>query len=152
MDDGRVHIEPVEHGKGLWAEVEALRLRVYVDEQAVPLELELDEFDPAASHFAALVDGVVAGTLRIVWEGPHAHIGRLAVDPGFRRKGIARALLTHALEAARRHGSVAAVLDAQTWITHLYRSFGFAVTSGVFMDAGIPHVRMERRLEEVPCP
>ena len=138
------------YGDSLWQRVVDLRLRVYVDEQKVPLELELDEHDEAARHLALLLGEEVVATLRLVRSGETAHIGRLAVDLPHRRKGLARPLMFRALEQAAEEGCTDAVLDAQIWITHLYAQFGFEVCSDEFMDAGIPHFRMRRSL--VPAP
>lgn len=141
---------PCVYGDALWPGVVELRLRVYVDEQNVPLELELDEHDSAALHLAIRCAAQTVATLRIVWEGATAHIGRLAVDSGHRRRGLAGRLMLRALEDAARARCTEAVLDAQTWITHLYAQFGFAVCSDEFMDAGIPHFRMRRSLTPTP--
>lgn len=127
-----------------------LRLKVYVDEQKVPLELELDEHDEGAQHLALCLDDKVVATLRIVREGATAHIGRLAVDRDHRRRGLASRLMLKALSQAADGGCTDAVLDAQTWITHLYAQFGFEICSEVFMDAGIPHFRMRRKLTPAP--
>jgi predicted GNAT family N-acyltransferase len=138
---------PCRFGDALWERVVALRLRVYVDEQKVPLELELDEHDKAATHFALLQKDEVVATVRIVRAGDSAHIGRLAVDIAHRRKGLGRRLMLRALASAAEDGCTEAILDAQTWITHLYAQFGFEICSDKFMDAGIPHFRMRRSLK-----
>ncbi len=140
------HLLPCRYEDLLWARVVELRLRVYVDEQHVPLELELDEHDVAAQHYAMCQGDEVVATLRVVREGETAHIGRLAVDREYRRAGLARRLLERALSDATRAGCKGAVLDAQIWITHLYAQFGFEVCSEEFLDAGIPHLRMRRSL------
>jgi predicted GNAT family N-acyltransferase len=145
-------LHPCRFGDSLWDSVVALRLTVYVDEQKVPLELELDDLDVGASHLALRHQDETVGTLRIAWEEPGiAHIGRLAIDRRFRRQGLARLLLGCALDAAVARACNAAVLDAQVWITHLYASLGFAVCSEEFLDAGIPHLRMRRELKDLRC-
>jgi [ribosomal protein S18]-alanine N-acetyltransferase len=53
---------------------------------------------------AALMGETLAGYSFAVLIADEAHLGNLAVDPGYRRKGIARALLDDLLTAARRHG------------------------------------------------
>ena len=75
---------------------------VFVEEQAVPVELELDERDPAADHLLARQDGRGVGTARLVIEepgfegadpayGPVAHLGRIAVLAEARHAGSGRA-------------------------------------------------------------
>lgn len=143
-------VAPCTHGDSRWEGVVRLRLRVYVDEQKVPLELELDEYDRSAWHLALLWQDTVVGTLRVVWEPDEvAHIGRLAIAADHRKKGLASVLIQRAIDEAINRGCRRAVLDAQTWITHLYAAFGFSVTGDEFLDAGIPHFRMVRLLKEV---
>jgi len=124
-----------------------LRERVFCDEQGVPREEETDPHDAEALHLVAL-DGerAVVGTLRVLVRGDTAKIGRVAVERERRREGIALRMLELALERAIALGCTRAVLSAQTRATEVYRRAGFAVESGVYMEAGIEHVRMGRPL------
>ena len=126
----------------IWPAVVALRLKVYVDEQKVPVELELDDDDRAAVHFVALEAGEVVGTARLVFGDDSAKFGRLAVKASLRGRGIARQLIALTIEHARVQGARAIHLDSQTVATGLYRKFGFIEEGGIFMDAGIEHIRM----------
>ncbi|HEX5224065.1 MAG TPA: GNAT family N-acetyltransferase [Solirubrobacteraceae bacterium] len=125
-----------------------LRVRVFCDEQGVPREDEADPLDAEALHLVALGDGEheVVGTLRVLITGETAKIGRVAVERERRREGIAVRMLALALERAAELGCTRAVLSAQTRATDVYRRVGFAVESGVYMEAGIEHVRMGRTL------
>ena len=73
-----------------------LRVRVFVHEQGVPPEEEVDEYDDSAVHAVALLDGVVSGTGR-VYRTPsgETHIGRMAVESNLRRRGIGGAILAY---------------------------------------------------------
>src|SRR5262245_25186923 len=84
--------------------VYALRHEVFVIEQNVPVELEIDEYDASATHLAAMANREIVGTLRIVALGQLAKIGRMAVSAGFRRKGIARQLMRVAEAIACNQG------------------------------------------------
>mgnify|MGYP002725660431 CR=1 FL=1 len=130
----------------LWPAIVALRLEVYVDEQKVPLELELDDDDRAAVHFAALDAGEVVGTARLVFHDDAAKFGRLAVKAALRGKGIARQLIAITIDHARDRGVGTMYLDSQTMATGLYAKFGFVEEGGIFLDAGIEHLRMVLRL------
>ena len=125
-----------------------LRERVFCDEQGVPREEETDPQDAEALHLVALGNGerAVVGTLRVLVRGDTAKIGRVAVERERRREGIAVRMLTLALDRAAELGCTRAVLSAQTRATDVYRRVGFAVESGVYMEAGIEHVRMGRAL------
>ena len=61
-------------------EICAIRYNVFVEEQKVPEELEIDGLDDKAKHVLAFVDSVQIGTGRILSDG---HIGRVAVLPDY---------------------------------------------------------------------
>lgn len=126
----------------LWEAIVALRLEVYVEEQKVPLELELDDDDRAAVHLAALDAGEVVGTARLVFRDDTAKFGRLAVKATHRGRGIAQRLIALTIDHAKDRGARTMYLDSQTLATGLYGKFGFAEEGGVFLDAGIEHIRM----------
>lgn len=126
------------------AELMAIRTDVFVDEQGVPPELECDGRDADAMHFLATDDvGNPVGVARLLADG---QIGRIAVLPAFRRRGIGRRLLDLALDAARARGDGRVWLHAQIDAQDLYLQAGFRIVGERFMEAGIPHIAMERDL------
>jgi predicted GNAT family N-acyltransferase len=120
-----------------------LRLEVFVVEQGVPLEEEIDEHDPDATHFVAIHEGEVAGTLRVVFLPEHAKIGRVAVRHECRGLGIARHMMTAAMEYCRTLGVNRFFLTAQVDKLGLYEKLGFVSLGEQFLDAGIPHLAMK---------
>lgn len=127
----------------------AMRIRheVFVEEQAVPVELERDEWDEGAEHFLALLDGQPAGTVRLVVEQPgEAHLGRLAVLPPARGTGLGVALVKAVEERAQERSLASVVLGAQVHALPFYARLGYTVEGEVFDDAGIPHRWMRKRL------
>jgi ElaA protein len=124
----------------------ALRYTVFCEEQGVAPALEADGRDAEALHLVAVRDGAVVGTCRVRLEGHTAKVGRMAVELSARRTGIGSELLAAALDEARRAGSTRATLNAQVVAGGLYARAGFVVTGKPFREAGIDHVRMERRL------
>ena len=121
-----------------------VRDAVFVDEQGVPPELESDGRDAEATHFLATDEfGNPVGTARLLADG---QIGRIAVLPEFRRRGIARRLLGLAMDSARARGDRRVWLHAQTDATGLYLQAGFRFVGERFMEAGILHIGMERDL------
>ncbi|HEV2982660.1 MAG TPA: GNAT family N-acetyltransferase [Solirubrobacteraceae bacterium] len=133
-----------------WAEIEQafrLRERVFCDEQGVPLSQERDALDDRAMHMVAVgAGGGVVGTLRLVLCNEVARVGRIAVDAGWRRRGIASAMLDAALRAALERGCSEARLAAQVRAVGLYEQAGFRAVSEHFQEAGIAHVWMRRAL------
>ena len=124
----------------LGAQARILRFEVFVEEQRVPAELEIDAMDPMSLHALALPgSGPAVGTGRLL---PDGHIGRMAVVRSARGQGVGAALLVELMQAARRQGHREVELFAQTQAQGFYLRFGFVVTGPPFDDAGIEHVAM----------
>jgi len=121
------------------AALSAVRRRVFIDEQAVPEDLEWDGEDEGARHWLALVDDAPVGTVRLRSGG---HIGRMAVLREHRQSGIGSQLLCAAIEAARGEGLSDVHLHAQVHALAFYARHGFVAEGEEFMDAGIPHREM----------
>jgi predicted GNAT family N-acyltransferase len=130
----------------LMSAVCALRHEVFVVEQGVPEELEIDEDDKVATHLAALSDDHVIGTLRIVHHERTAKVGRMAVSASSRKKGIGRELMEFAAATASHGGADEIILGAQLTAREFYKRLGYVEEGAVFDDAGIPHVTMRKKL------
>jgi len=129
----------------------AVRREVFVDEQKVPIEEEMDAFDTLTAtcrHYLATVDGVPVGAARWrEYEPGTAKLQRIAVVRPWRGQGIGQRLVEAMELDATTLGYRRAVLDAQTAAERFYRKLGYATeTTAPFLDAGIPHVRMSKRL------
>jgi len=125
----------------------ALRLRVFVQEQGVPAAEESDGYDAQAVHAVAVLDGAVVGTGRLVPLEPGAgKIGRMAVERPLRRRGIGGQVLAFLESEAKRRGLAEAVLHAQTYVQDFYARHGYPAEGDVFLEAGIPHMMMRKRL------
>jgi predicted GNAT family N-acyltransferase len=121
----------------------AIRKEVFVEEQTVPLELEMDEYDADAVHFLLRdQDGAALGTARLLGKDGAAKIGRVAVIKAARGRGLGRELMCAVMETARLRGDREAVLDSQTYAIPFYALLGFTVEDEEFYDAGILHRRM----------
>lgn len=120
----------------------AIRIRVFVTEQGVPREIELDEDDRRAIHLLAMVGDRAVGTARVVLHHGAAKIGRMAVLKSYRRRGIGAKLLGRALTAARRLKPRRIYLHAQVAVSAFYQRMNFHPVGGIFDEAGIPHVKM----------
>jgi len=124
----------------------SIRLQVFVEEQQVPLELEWDNDDATAIHFLAYSKGRAIGTARLLDNG---HIGRMAVLKDYRKQGVGCQLLKACEETALNKGVMKTRLNAQEQAIPFYEKHGYSVSSGKFMDAGIPHKTMHKKLSRL---
>src|ERR1700740_1672451 len=130
----------------------AIRRRVFIEEQHVPEEIELDADDARAIHALALEGASPAsperpgGCGRMLEHGEYVKIGRMAVLAERRGTGVGRRVLEFLIEHARQRGFRRAVLDAQMHAEGFYLKQRFIPIGEVFEEAGIMHRRMERAL------
>ena len=120
----------------------ALRERVFVVEQAC-VYLDADGRDQASRHLW-LEDGAILAYARVVPAGlklAQVSIGRVIIAPEARGRGLARELMQRALDTVRGQ---AVALSAQAHLEQFYASLGFARTSEIYDEDGIPHVDMVR--------
>lgn len=120
-----------------------IRFAVFVEEQRVPAEIELDARDPECVHALAALDGRIVGTGRLL---PDAHIGRMAVLKEARGSGVGGSILEALVARARARGDREVVLAAQVQAIAFYERHGFEPFGDVYPEAGIPHRDMRRRL------
>ena len=149
-----VEFYPIDVEQTSWQSSESsiagIRTRVFVEEQNVPVELEMDGLDPDAVHWLAFAEGNKAvGTARMLTDG---HVGRVAVLKEFRGKSIGNALMRKIHTYALREGLPRLYLHAQVSALPFYESLGYQQYGERFMDAGIPHVAMELNLEQYRHP
>ena len=125
----------------LGTDAKAIRFEVFVTEQNVPAEIELDDMDAVCLHAVAYgADGVPIGTGRLL---PDGHIGRMAVRKAARGSGVGGALLQALMAQARARGDRRVVLSAQTHAAPFYERHGFSIAGDEFYEAGIAHIDMQ---------
>ena len=134
------------------AELEAaigVRFRVFVAEQQVPAEEELDEFDATATHAIAIHNGQVVATGRVVYgnEDSAARIGRMAVDVQWRRQGIGGRILEFLEDEAAAQGVNTYILNAQEYVKDFYAAHGYVERGQPFVEVDIPHVLMRKQAQ-----
>lgn len=117
-------------------------MRVFVREQGVPADIELDRDDVRAIHLLAIISGKAVGTARIVIRARNAKIGRMAVLKVHRGKGVGKRLLGRAVDIACQRGAKRVYLHAQLPVIGFYEAAGFRSAGKVFDEAGIPHRKM----------
>lgn len=127
----------------LRADAQLIRLEVFVQEQQVPADLEMDDNDAVCLHAVAYdAQGTPVATGRLL---PDGHIGRMAVRKPHRGTGIGGQLLQGLMAQARARGDREVVLSAQTHAAPFYLRHGFVPRGGEFMEAGIAHMEMALR-------
>ena len=132
----RIELLPWEEARALAAPI---RFEVFVREQRVPAELEMDAMDAQCLHALAFHGRVAVGTGRLL---PDGHIGRMAVLRQFRQRGIGGAMLKRLIEAARARGDREVALSAQVHALPFYRAHGFVEEGPQYEEAGIAHQAM----------
>ncbi|HEY8500786.1 MAG TPA: GNAT family N-acetyltransferase [Clostridia bacterium] len=123
-----------------------IRIEVFVHEQGVPEEIEMDEYDASADHVVAFRDDKPAGCGRVVILNGSAKIGRVAVIKDERKKGIGRKICEELIKIAAEKGIKEFVLNSQLTAADFYKKLGFEAVGGIFKEAGIDHVKMLKRI------
>lgn len=123
-----------------------VRMVVFVEEQKVPAEEELDEHDKTAIHFVGCAEGEPIAASRLRFANDYGKLERICVLKQHRGKSYGTQII-HAMEnLISKKGYKKAKLNAQTHAEKFYQHLGYKTISGEFMDAGIPHVTMIKEL------
>lgn len=126
------------------AAIRRIRFTVFVDEQRVPEDLEMDDRDRLCTHVLAFGDDDAAiGTGRIDGDGK---VGRVAVLASQRGRGVGAALMDHLHAIARRKQLEKVWCHAQVVAEPFYTRLGYRAVGEHFFEAGIEHVKMEMAL------
>lgn len=126
----------------------SIRKKVFVEEQKVPLELEIDELEDKTLHVVGYVNNKAVATARIYEKSPKTYkIQRVAVDSGLRGQRLGIQLMQEVARYSTELGGQTMVLDAQDYAIPFYKKLNFYITNSEgFLDAGIPHHSMELEL------
>ncbi len=123
-----------------------IRRKVFIDEQHVSEEEEMDGLDDRADQYLVHVDGRPAATARVRYpDGTKGKVERVAVLREFRGLGLGQKIMEKIIEdISDRHGIKEILLAAQTRVTGFYEKLGFTAYGEEFLDANIPHFWMTR--------
>ena len=120
-----------------------IREKVFIQEQGVPEDMELDKFDHISNHALAYEGRLCVGTGRLVrLNSHHAKIGRMAVLSAFRYRGIGKAILSRLITLAKAEGVLTLILHSQVSVIPFYEKFGFIAKGAVYDEAEISHRNM----------
>lgn len=130
-----------------FSHAQTIRKIVFQAEQGVDAALEFDGQDETSDHVVAYLDSQPVGTARIRYlDQKTAKIERLAVLPIARGKGIGKQIMEVALDIAAKKNIQEVVIHAQQYIIGLHQKLGFEPEGEIFEEAGIPHVKMRKKL------
>ena len=119
--------------------ISRVRFTVFVEEQKVPRELELDGLDRQCEHALILHNSVPIATGRLLADG---HIGRVAVLKEHRSCGYGELVVTALMNRALELGHKGVELSSQYQAANFYRKLGFKQQGEVYLEAGIQHIYM----------
>ena len=128
----------------------ALRIEVFVKEQKVPIELELDDKDHSDNtvHIGYFHEDNLIGVARLIdMDKDVIHIGRVVIDKEYRGQGIGRELIIGCENIAQQilKRKTIIELSAQIQAENFYKSLGYnRVNDKIYLDAGIEHVDMRK--------
>src|SRR5580692_3154732 len=125
-------------GAPVFDQAAAIRVTVFVEEQGVPLEAELDELDATAEHFLAIVGDVPMGAARLMASGEVGILGRLAVLKQGRGLGVGVALVAAIENRVIELGLPAVELHSQIRACGFYERLGYRTYGEQDYDSGIP--------------
>ncbi len=132
-----------------WEDVYQIRKEVFVEEQDVPLGDEFDEYDSSVQHVLVYSNGQPVGTGRLRFLGTTAKFERICVRVEARKLGLGRVIISSLEKLAMKEDSIKeGLIHAQTQAVPFYEKLGFVVISEVFMEDGIPHVKMIKKLPQ----
>jgi len=124
-----------------------IRKKVFVEEQGIPETIEIDGYDSSALHMVVKNGDIVIGTARIRFlDNQQAKLERMAILKPLRRAGIGKGILSFLNRELKKRGIEKVVLHAQYTVIDFYKACGFEETGLPFIEAGIRHIKMEKRL------
>lgn len=121
-----------------------LRRAVFIVEQGISEEDEMDDLDGVGIHILAKENGMPAGTARLLISGTTGKIGRICVLKSHRGTGLGAAIVNFSADVLKARGDLDRIaLGAQEYAIGFYEKLGFKVCGPIYDDAGIPHRDME---------
>ncbi|WP_085521683.1 GNAT family N-acetyltransferase [Tuberibacillus sp. Marseille-P3662] len=123
-----------------------VRNEVFVHEQNVPADLEIDEFEDDSTHFVTYEQDKPIGAGRLRHIDQVGKVERICVLKAYRGHKVGQAIMCAIESSAKKQGFHTLKLNAQNHAIKFYQQLGYDVCSDEFMDAGIPHVQMTKSL------
>jgi predicted GNAT family N-acyltransferase len=128
------------------ADALSVRIAVFVDEQGIARDDEIDEYDDTAVHCVGYAGGTPVAAGRLVLMDGYGKIGRMAVLKEHRGRGFGALVLAALEREGAARGASLFKLSAQLTARGFYDRAGYAPVGDVYDEVGIPHIAMEKRL------
>ena len=119
-----------------------IRKNVFIKEQNVPLDIEIDGLDSEAEHFIVYLDDEPIGCARIRTNKNSAKLERISIIKQHRGKGFGKKLTKFLIDYCRKKNFNEIFLHSQTNVTKFYEKIGFKVRGEPFFEADIEHMEM----------
>lgn len=124
------------------ADAYLVRFKVFVEEQNVPSDIEIDDIDAIAHHVVVYKDDTPVGTGRVFEQDGRYYLGRIAVLKEYRKQHIGSLIVDLLLHKAFELGAMEVHIHAQTSALEFYKKLGFIPYGEPYDEAGIEHVSM----------
>lgn len=122
-----------------------VRCEVFIVEQQCPYQ-DCDGKDERAYHLFLENNEDIIAYLRILEKGvsyEEVSIGRFLVAKNYRKKGIAREMLTKGINFIEESLNETSIrISGQVYLKEFYESHGFKIVSDIYLEDNIPHVEM----------
>ena len=119
-----------------------IRKNVFINEQNVPIDIEIDGLDPESKHFIVYLNDEPIGCARIRTNKTSAKLERIAIKKKYRSKGFGTKLTKFLIDYCKKEGFDEITLHSQTYIADFYKSLGFKTRGKPFFEADIEHIEM----------
>ena len=124
-----------------------IRTTVFVEEQKVSMEEEIDEFEDSAIHFLGYENNLPVAASRLRWLDDYGKLERVCILKEHRGQSYGTDMINRMELEVTNKGYTKTKLNAQTRAVDFYKRLGYTVVSDEFLDAGIPHVTMTKQLK-----
>ena len=122
-----------------------VRKAVFIKEQDVPEEIEIDEFDKTAKHIMVLYKNKPIGCARIRLINKKAKLERIAILKKYRGNGFGKILMDYLIDYCKNNNVKEIMMNSQYYLKDYYNKFGFKPRGKTFMEAGIKHIEMYQK-------
>lgn len=119
-----------------------IRKNVFIKEQNVPLDIEIDGLDPEAEHFIVYLGNEPIGCARIRANRNSAKLERIAIIKRYRGKGFGTKLTNFLIDYCKKKDFQEIILHSQTYVSDFYKKIGFKPSGKTFFEADIEHMEM----------
>lgn len=145
IKNNNLKIKSVKNNKDL-EKVFRIREIVFIKEQKVPKNIEIDEFDKIVKHFIVLYENKSIGCARIRFVDKKAKLERIALLKNYRGKGFGKIVTKYLVKYCKKKNVKEIFMHSQYHLKDFYRKLGFKQRRKAFLEAGIKHIQMYQKI------